>query len=593
MIQNKWCILISMGFLLCFCVSSTPIGYIKNSPNIVLLVADDQGWGDLGFNGNPWVNTPNIDSLAANGAHFDRFYVSPVCSPTRAELLTGRYHARSGVWETSAGAERMDLDETTIADMLKKNGYHTAAFGKWHNGMQYPYHPLGRGFMEFYGFCSGHWGNYFNPVLEHNGKIIKGNGFLPDDLTDKAIEYIKQNKAKPFFVYLPFNTPHSPMQVPDEWWAKYKECKLDTLQPYSRREIPDHTRAAYALTENIDWNVGRLLTTLSKNKLDENTIVIYMTDNGPNGYRWNGGMKGIKGSTDEGGTRSPFIIRWKNHIPKGISITPIASAIDIFPTLLDLLQIKIPSEKPIDGKSLKPLLLQDHSSPWANRFLVSYWKNKTSIRSQQYRLDAENKLYDMVADPAQTRDIAGNLPDVFKEMVATKRKWEQEILIELPATEQRPFILGHPKFPYYQLPARDAESHGGIQRSNRFPNSSYFKNWTSLHDSITWNVEVLESGIYEAIVYYTCSKVNIGSKIQLRIRNSIINSTIDKAHDSDYLHADKDRYPRQESYEKDFIPMTMGNIALPKGKGILSLKALSIPNKEAMEFRTLLLNRIR
>ena len=173
--------------------------------------------------------------------------------------------------------------------------------------------------MEFYGFCSGHWGNYFNPVLEHNGKLIKGNGFLPDDLTDKAIEYIKQNKAKSFFVYLPFNTPHSPMQVPDIWWNKYKECNLDTLHPYSSREIPDHTRAAYALTENIDWNVGRLLNTLSKNKLDENTIVIYMTDNGPNGNRWNGGMKGIKGSTDEGGTRSPLIIRWKNQIKKGIS----------------------------------------------------------------------------------------------------------------------------------------------------------------------------------------------------------------------------------------------------------------------------------
>ena len=592
MIEKKWFVSISVTLIFCLCISSIVFDYKSKKTNVVLIIADDQGWGDLSTNGNPWVKTPNIDLLAANGARFDRFYVSPVCSPTRAELLTGRYHVRSGVWETSAGAERMDLDETTIAEVLKKNGYRTAAFGKWHNGMQYPYHPLGRGFMEFYGFCSGHWGNYFSPLLEHNGKIIKGNGFLPDDLTNKAIEYIKKNKDKPFFVYLPYNTPHSPMQVPHLWWDKYKECNLDTLQPYSRREIPDHTRAAYALTENIDWNVGRLLNTLSKNKLEENTIVIYMTDNGPNGHRWNGKMKGIKGSVDEGGIRSPLLIQWKNHIKNGISIQPIASAMDIFPTLIDLLEIKFESEKAIDGKSLKPLLLHRNSALWPDRHIISYWKNKTSVRSQKYRLDGENKLFDMYADPSQTKDIAGDMPSVFQEMITAKKKWEQEILFELPAKDLRPFILCHPAFPYNQLPARDAHSHGGIERSNRFPNSSYYKNWKSIHDSLTWDVEVLESGMYEAILYYTCSKQNTGSTIQLSLGNSKIESKVERAHDSEYLNVDKDRYLRQESYEKDFIPMSMGKIHLAKGKGLLRLKALSIPNREVMEFRMLLLNKI-
>ncbi|MBA7543127.1 Arylsulfatase [subsurface metagenome] len=194
----------------------------NKKPNVVMILTDDQGWGDLSLNGNTNISAPNIDRLAQHGVSFDRFYVCPVCSPTRAEILTGRYHPRGGVYSTSAGGERLDMDETIIAEVFKKAGYTTAAYGKWHNGMQYPYHPNARGFDEFYGFCSGHWGNYFSPLLEHNGKLVKGNGFVIDDFTDKAMSFIEKNQDKPFFVYLPFNTPHSPMQVPQQWWSKFK-----------------------------------------------------------------------------------------------------------------------------------------------------------------------------------------------------------------------------------------------------------------------------------------------------------------------------------------------------------------------------------
>ncbi len=183
-------------------------------PNVVVILTDDQGWGDLSLSGNKDLSTPHVDSLARDGASFDRFYVCPVCSPTRAEFLTARYHPRSGVYSTSAGGERMDLDETTIADVFKAAGYATAAFGKWHNGMQYPYHPNGRGFDEYYGFCSGHWGNYFSPTLEHNGRIVRGNGFVIDDFTDRAMAFIEKNKDRPFFAYLPFNTPTRPCRCP-------------------------------------------------------------------------------------------------------------------------------------------------------------------------------------------------------------------------------------------------------------------------------------------------------------------------------------------------------------------------------------------
>ena len=202
----------------------------KSKPNIILILTDDQGWGDLSINGNTNLSTPNIDNLAKTGISFDRFYVNPVCSPTRAELLTGGYHTRGGVYSTSQGGERLDLDETTLADIFKKAGYTTAAYGKWHSGMQPPYHPNARGFDDFYGFCSGHWGNYFSPMLEHNGDITKGNGFLADDLTDKGLTFIEKNRDHPFLLYLPYNTPHSPMQVPDKGWSKFQNKKLPLLR---------------------------------------------------------------------------------------------------------------------------------------------------------------------------------------------------------------------------------------------------------------------------------------------------------------------------------------------------------------------------
>jgi arylsulfatase A-like enzyme len=172
-------------------------GQKNDQPNIIIILSDDQGWGDLGFNGNQAVSTPMLDKMAKNGVSFQHFYVSPVCSPTRAEFLTGRYHVRGGVSSTSTGRVRLDLDETTIAQIFKKAGYSTAAYGKWHNGGQAPYHPNSRGFDDFYGFCSGHWGNYFNPILEHNGEIIRGKGFITDDLTNHAIDFIGQHSKSP------------------------------------------------------------------------------------------------------------------------------------------------------------------------------------------------------------------------------------------------------------------------------------------------------------------------------------------------------------------------------------------------------------
>ena len=182
---------------------------------------------------------------------------------------------------------------------------------------QYPYHPNARGFDEFYGFGSGHWGNYFNPMLDHNGDITTGKGYLTNDLTNRAMDYIETNKDKPFFVYLAVNTPHSPMQVPDQWWDKFKDKKLNHKFEKIKEKTIDHAKAALAMCENIDWNVGRLLKKLDDLNLSDDTIVIYFCDNGPNGDRYNGGMKGRKGSIEEGGVRSPLFVRWPGKIKPG------------------------------------------------------------------------------------------------------------------------------------------------------------------------------------------------------------------------------------------------------------------------------------
>ena len=560
-------------------------------PNIILIMADDQGWGDLSHSGNTNLSTPNIDALGNNGVSFEHFYVQAVCSPTRAELLTGRYAARTGVYSTSAGGERFNLGETTIAEIFKQAGYKTAAYGKWHNGMQPPYHPNARGFDDYYGFASGHWGNYFSPMLEHNGKIVKGKGFLADDLTDHGLDFIDKNKKEPFFLYLPYNTPHSPMQVPDTFWDRLKNKKLGMTYHGTEKEPENFTKAALAMVENIDWNVGRINNKLKELDLEENTIVIYLSDNGPNGWRWNGGMRGKKGSTDEGGVRTPFFIKWKNHIPEGLSINHIAGAIDILPTLASLANIKVKTEHPIDGVDLKPLLF-DESANWKPRVLVNHWQGKTSIRTQEFRLDYENRLYNMVNDLGQELDLSAKLPKLRDSLANIKHYWQSESVENTVEKGERPITFGHPDFFYTQIPARDGIPHGTIERSNKWPNCSFFTNWTSIEDEITWDVEVLADGNFEVELYYTCPEKSLGSILELSFGKSKLTSKISKAHNPPLIGMENDRDPRIESYVKDFVPMKLGTINLKKGRATLKLKAPEIKGLQAPDVRLLLFKRI-
>lgn len=574
---------------------STLDGKSAAKPNVVIILADDQGWGDLSLHENPNLKTPNIDALARDGAEVEHFYVCAVCSPTRAEFLTGRYHNRMGVRSTSTGGERFNADEQTIAEVFRSAGYKTAAFGKWHSGMQYPYHPNARGFDEYYGFCSGHWGNYFSPMLEHNGQLVQGNGFIIDDLTNRAIQFIDDHRDQPFFVYLPLNTPHSPMQVPDPYWDRFvdKQIVPDPDKANARSQKLMHTRAALAMCENIDDNVGRLIQHLETTKLAENTIVIYFSDNGPNGARFNGGMRGRKGSTFEGGLRVPFLIRYPHEIQAGTRVSRIAGAIDLLPTLADFAGIEYQPRKPLDGISIAPLL-RGSGDAIPSRLIFSTWNKKASVRSDRFRLQLDGTLYDLEADPGETTDVRDQHPQTASRLGSALQAWiDQTALLSSRESDPRPLTLGHPEERQTQLPARDAVPHGGITRSNRFPNCTYMKNWTgAADDRITWDVEVLEGGTFEVVMYYACTDESVGTEIELSFGEQSLKASIEIPNDVPLIGHVNDRVERQEGDVKQWRAMTLGNIQLQSGLGVLSLRALKATGPEVCEMRLLMLRRL-
>lgn len=589
-LQARLWSVVLVGSILCAASNATAA-----MPNVLVILTDDQGWGDLSVNGNTNLSTPNIDSLARDGATLEHFYVCQVCAPTRAEFLTGRYHPRTGVSGVSRGQERLNPDETTIAELFRDAGYSTGAFGKWHNGTQPPYHPNFRGFEEYYGFTSGHWGHYFSPPLDHNGKKVRGQGFVVDDFTDRAIDFIRDTKDGPFFCYLPLNTPHSPMMVPDRFYEKFSR-----LDPKMRHRDPDKedlmmTRAALALVENIDWNVGRILETLEQLRIADDTIVVYFSDNGPNSYRWNGGMKGRKGSVDEGGVRSPCFVRWPGKIESGMKVEPIAGAIDLLPTLTDLAGLQPSLAKPIDGTSLRPLLQASSSTAsdgWKPRALMSTNKTKVSVRTQQFRLDSTGKLFDMTVDPGQTRDVSGQHAEEALRLGRLQKKHRQAMAAAYMANADRPFTVGYAEST--TLPARDGMEHAPVRRSAKAPNNSFFTNWTSQAGSITWDVDVVREGQYEAIVYYTCAAGDEGVTLNLGMDespSSVVKAKVVEVFDPPLYDKSKERVEKSHYFVKDFKPLALGRLHLKKGRGLMRLGAENFQGERAVDVHSIELRR--
>ena len=460
-------------------------------PNVILILTDDQGHGDLGFHQNPKIHTPNLDRLARESVRFERFHVSPVCSPTRASLMTGRYCYRTGIVDTFAGRSMMFPDEVTLARMLADAGYRTGIFGKWHLGDNYPMRPMDKGFQESLVINGGGLaqegdppfpvhpdGAYFDPWLRHNGQWVRKPGYITDVLAEAALDFMAQPDARPFFIYLPFNAPHTPLQVPEKYYRHYRDEDLTVPQTVGhpvRRSDHETTARIYAMVECIDDNVGRLLARLEERKLAENTIIIFLSDNGPQQPRYNSGLLDLKGNTHEGGVRVPFFVRWPGHFQAGLAVDRIAAHIDVVPTLLDLCQCEKPAGVAFDGLSLAPLL-RGQAGNWPDRTLYFQWHRGDAPQlnracaaiSQDYKLvqpfgaasplpaaAPAFELYDYSGDSLEMRDIAAERPEVVERMRRGYEAWFKEVTKARDYTQPPRIYVGAPEQPEVLLTRQD------------------------------------------------------------------------------------------------------------------------------------------
>ena len=551
-----------------------------NAPNVIIILTDDQGWGDVHLHGNDSLQTPTLDFLAQNSQNFDRFYVSPVCAPTRAAMLTGRYPARTGVTGVTNREEVMRTGEVTLAEILQENGYTTGMFGKWHNGEQFPNNPLGQGFDQFFGFTAGHWNNYFNTQLNYNGTMVSTEGYITDLLTDSALTFIEKNQNNPFLCYLAYNTPHSPFQVPEQYFQKYKAMGFD-----------DKNASVYGMVENIDDNVERVMEQLQNLKLDKNTILIFFTDNGPNGHRYNGSMKGVKGWVDEGGIRVPFYLYHPGRYNATKTIKNIAGHIDILPTVLDLCEIELPAGLQLDGKSLVSLM--EGAPNWQERYIYTNWGGKGSLRNDRYRLVIQQKdtfLYDMYHDPGQHLDIYSKEQITGKEMAAAYEKIQENV--NKLGTNPPPIPVGYDEAPVISMPAHEATLHQGLQyKEGHGWANDWIVNWTSTSAFATWRIEVVQAGDFQVNLKYNTPDGS-GALVQVKIGEKIIESNISEDFPGEPIES-PDWVPRKEVYERTWGNLDAGTIHLEPGEYELQILAKDIPEATAMELKAVELVKVK
>ena len=461
-------------------------------PNIIIVITDDQGYPQMGRHGHPWIKTPHLDALYDRSTMFSDFHVSPTCAPTRAALMTGNVPFKNGITHTILERERMALKSVTVAQLLKKQGYKTGIFGKWHLGDEKEYQPESRGFDEVFIHGAGGIGQayrcscadapknkYQDPVIRHNGKFVKTKGFCTDVFFTHALGWIKKQKEKsePFFAYITTNAPDGPFIAPE-----YKRKKFAALG-FKRNQI-----GFYGMVENIDDNVGRLMKYLKQWNLEEKTLVIFMSDNGTtrNGIKggtikgkdgkvykeYNAGMKGMKGSPYQGGTKVPALFCWKGVLKEKKISKALTAHIDILPTLVELAGGSVEGMK-LDGKSMVPLL-ENTDAEWAERnlfFHVGRWPTGTNpdkwkyrnfaVRNSRYRLINNKELYDVLADPGEKKNLYKEKPGIVKEMMKVYDKWWEEVK-PFMVNEKAPMSKTRPYHEWYN----EQMKNGGIPKWN-------------------------------------------------------------------------------------------------------------------------------
>ncbi len=487
-------------------------GLATAKPNIVMVITDDQGYGDLGCTGNPIVKTPHIDALAAESSSLADYHVAPTCSPTRAALLTGHWTDRTGVWHTIAGRSMLRENEITLGQMLKDNGYATGMFGKWHLGDNYPYRPEDRGFDEVYRHGGGGvgqtpdiWDNaYFDGAYFHNGDIEPAKGFCTDVFFEQGEIFIRTSvsEKKPFLAYIALNAPHGPLHAPQKYMDMYADQ-------------PKDIQAFYGMITNIDDNVGRIRALLKQLGIYDNTIFIFTTDNGTaSGEKvYNAGMRGKKGSPYDGGHRVPFFVHWpaggmnKQHVASELT-----HAIDIVPTLLDMTGSTKPAAVKFDGVSIKNLLDPAVDVQWPDRFIITdsqrvvdpiKWR-QSAVMSQQWRLINGAELYDIRLDPGQQNNVAKDHPEQVAKMRQFYDRWWAEL--EPTFSQTTEIYLGHPDHPVVNMTAHDWIGASGTPWHQGFIRNAYPFRPGEQRDPATdkkfvhggyWAVKVLTDGVYQ------------------------------------------------------------------------------------------------
>lgn len=477
-------------------------------PNVIIIMTDDQGYGEIAAHGNPLIKTPHLDKLHAESARFTDFHVDPTCSPTRAAFLTGRYSTRTGVWHTINGRSMMNTEELTLAEIFKANGYDTSFFGKWHLGDNYPNRPEDQGYDHVAWHHGGalsngpdYWDNdLYDDTFKVNGKWQKFEGYCTDVWFEEVIKYIEKPRDNPFFLSLHTNAPHDPWIVPESYSAPYRKAGLsETLAIF------------YGMITCIDENIGRLRKRLGELELAEDTLIIFTTDNGTTAG-WitlsskepffNAGMRGWKGSAYDGGHRVPLFWHWpKGGINEGRDITKLSAHFDILPTLVDLLGLEKPVGPAIDGISLAPLL-KDSTATLRERtlfvhvqreYLPPKWKNSVAM-TERWRLIEGTELYNIQNDPGQERDIAAQHPETVTHLRNEYEAWWKSLKSDRKQTiriglggEENPMTLN--SHDWLMLPGeKDASWHQKHVKRGDINNG-------------IWAVNIEHSGTYEITLH--------------------------------------------------------------------------------------------
>ena len=480
-------------FILTFLLFSCSDKLDYNYPNVILVITDDQGYGDIAYNGNPHIITPNLDKFASESIRFNNFNVSPVCAPTRSSLLTGRYSLRTGVTDTYNGGAIMSSNEITLAEILNENNYKTGIFGKWHLGDNYPSRPSDQGFQESLIHLSGGIGqvgdftnyykgntSYFDPTLWLNNNQKKYDGYCSDIFTDEALKFIEKNKDNQFFCYLSFNAPHTPLQVPDKYVQMYEEIDPTIINgdnlDMNKKNIQD-AKKIYGMVTNIDENFGKLINKLDELKLKENTIVIFMTDNGPQQPRYVSNLRGLKSQVYNGGIKVPFYLNYPRIHDEGTDLDFFSAHIDVLPTITKLCNLPIPNDRKIDG-----IDLFDNKINKKERDFFSYWTRKSpelykniSLNNGNYKLVGNTnynskiedfELYDLEEDPNESENLIVQEKSIGLEMKSRMDKIYDELINSKNLINKPRINIGNPNENPTFLNRNDASGQRGIWSQN-------------------------------------------------------------------------------------------------------------------------------